>query len=66
MNIMGLKDCSLRKKILSNRTVSEDLRGKHELRANKTPIIIRVNIESFIKSLPSEPTYYGRNMNKNI
>ncbi len=40
------------------------MRGKHKLRVNKTPIIIRLNIESFIKSLSSEPTHYGRNKNK--
>ncbi len=36
LNIFVLKRSALRKKILKNRSIAEDLRGKHDFRANKT------------------------------
>ncbi len=52
------------KKILKNRSIAEELRGKHDFRANKTFFLVNEEIDAFIKSLPTESTHYG--INKSI
>jgi len=64
LKILGLKISSLRRKILTNRTVSEDLRGRHEYRPNKTDYLCCEDINDFIVSLPTERTQYGKNKDK--
>jgi hypothetical protein len=48
-------------KILKNRIVSQDLRGKHFSRPHKTFFPVNEDINEFINSLPTEQTHYGRN-----
>ncbi len=61
LNIFGLKRSALRHKILKNRSVSEDLRGKHSSRPNKTFFLVNEDINDFINSLSTEQSHYGRN-----
>jgi hypothetical protein len=57
LKILGLKRSSLRRKVLTNRTVSEDLRGEHEYRPNKTDYLCREDINDYVVSLPAEKTH---------
>ncbi len=61
LKIFGLQRSGLGHKILKNRIVSQDLRGKHFSRPHKTFFLINEDINEFINSLPTEQMHYGRN-----
>ncbi len=54
LKIVGLKRSLLRKKVLTNRTVSR------EYRPNKTDYLCREDINDFVVSLPTEKHIMGR------
>jgi hypothetical protein len=61
---LGLKVSSLRNKIQTNRSGTQDMRGRHETRPRKTLIIVKEDVKNFLSALQSESTHYGRNKKK--
>jgi len=54
----NIKSSRLRKKILRNREVTEDLRGKHDSHINKIPLEVVLDIREFIENYPSRESHY--------
>jgi hypothetical protein len=64
LNIMGLKQSSLRKKVQNKRNESEDKRGKHQNNNKKIPDFVIRDINDFLQNLPTEQSHYVKNDRK--
>lgn len=63
LNILGITESRLRKKVQDNREDHQDGRGSHKNRPNRTPEDALEKVRNFIKNLPARESHWSRKKN---